>query len=148
MKPYKDTELYKQFKDNLQIGLDSEYGVYRLIRTDVALQFQHYADVSDLSGARIHDYIRVASDMLLEDAVKSVRRKCGVEDSDRFKIEAFDTAIEYYGDDTYRCIPITYLETMYRMIVDKAPYVLSPTWKDAFMAGIKEANRRAGRGND
>ena len=148
MKPYKDTELYKQFKDNLQIGHNSDYGAIRLIRTDVALQFQRAVDLSNLSEARNHDYIRVASDMLLEDAVKSVRRKCGIEDSDRFKIEAFDTAIECYGDDTYRLIPITYLETMYRIIVDKAPYVLSSAWKDAFMAGIKEANRRAGRTND
>lgn len=148
MKPYKDTELYKQFKDNLQIGPNLDYSSCKLIRTDVMLQFQHAVDLIGLSEVRYTDYIQVASDMLLEDAVKSVRRKCGVEDSDRFKIEAFDTAIEWYGDDTYRLIPITYLETMYRMIVDKAPYVLSPSWKDAFMAGIKEANRRAGRTDD
>lgn len=148
MKPCKETELYNQLRENLQIRYDSDRSAYGLIRTDVALRFQDSVDLSNLGGARHYNYIRVASDMLLEGAVKSIRRKCGVEDSDIFKIEAYDTAIECYGDDTYRLIPIKYLETMYRMIVDKAPYVLSPTWKDAFMAGIKEANRRAGRNDD
>lgn len=146
MKAYKETELYNQLRDNLQIRSISDYSAYKLIRTDVSIRFQRYLDTTDLLGDC--KYISAASDALLKDALESVLRKCGIEEHDAYKIKMYDAAMKCYSDETYRSIPVTYLEIMYRMIVENAPHVLSPIWKDAFMAGIKEADRRAGRTND
>lgn len=86
--------------------------------------------------------------MLLKEAVESVLSKCGVEDMDVYKLMTLNSAMSWYDYDTYRLLPIEYLETMYQAIVEHAPHVLSPTWKDAFMAGVEEANQRAGRNSD
>lgn len=145
MKPCKETELYNQLRDNLQIRYDSGHGTYSLIRTDAVVRFERSVDTR---MTRDLDYIQIASDRLLEDAVESVRRMCGIEAFDDYKIKMYDAAMKCCRDEDYRSIPVVYLETMYRMIVNNAPHVLSTSWKDAFMAGIKEANRKAGRNDD